>query len=379
MAERDDPRGRPGPRRAGAGPRPSNASGRPARPAGDRAKGDDDTSRGRPSSERRARAERPRGESGRDAPRERRDGRPASARSSAPRSTDGSPARSGGASGPRLGTSGDRPGRPSRSRDDGDRRGDRRGDQQRERGDGGQERTRTPHAGPRGRRAPNPDWTDAPEIPEGLDPSELDPDLRHEVASLSAAVSERVAGHLLAAIESVDADPELALRHARAARAQGGRLGRVREAVGVIAYEAGDWALALADLRTGRRITGHRDLIALEADCERALGRPEKALALATGPVAGALDRSAAVELAIVASGARRDLGQARAAALALEGIGATDSRLQPWSARLRYAYAAALLDAGRREDAVRWFDAAAAADVDELTNAAERADELRG
>ncbi|HVU74326.1 MAG TPA: hypothetical protein VHE83_15280 [Mycobacteriales bacterium] len=192
-------------------------------------------------------------------------------------------------------------------------------------------------------------------------------------------MSAAVAGHLLAAIEMVDADPELALRHARAARAQGGRLGTVREAVGVIAYEAGDWALALADLRAGRRITGHRDLIALEADCERALGRPEKALALATGPLAGAADRAGTIELAIVASGARRDMGQAKAAVLALEGIGATDGALQPWSARLRYAYAAALRDAGRIDDAVRWFDAAAEADVDDLTDAAEQADALRG
>jgi tetratricopeptide (TPR) repeat protein len=215
-------------------------------------------------------------------------------------------------------------------------------------------------------------------VPEGLDPADLDHDLRREVESLSATVSERVAGHLLAAIEAVDSDPDLALRHARAARAQGGRLGTVREAVGVIAYEAGDWALALADLRAGRRITGHHDLIALEADCERALGRPEKALALATGPLAASLDPAGAIELAIVASGARRDLGQARAAVLALEAVGATDRQARPWSARLRYAYAAALLDAGRRQDARHWFEQAAAVDADQLTDAEERAAALR-
>jgi hypothetical protein len=47
------------------------------------------------------------------------------------------------------------------------------------------------------------------------------------------------------------------------------------------------------------------------------------------------------------------------------------------WSARLFYAYADALLDAGRTEQAREWFARAAAADPDELTDAAERFDDL--
>ena len=45
--------------------------------------------------------------------------------------------------------------------------------------------------------------------------------------------------------------------------------------------------------------------------------------------------------------------------------------------ARLRHAYADNLLAAGRDQDAIRWFLAAAEVDIDEATDAAERAVEL--
>ena len=42
---------------------------------------------------------------------------------------------------------------------------------------------------------------------------------------------------------------------------------------------------------------------------------------------------------------------------------------------RLRYAYADALEEAGRDEDALAWFHRTQAIDADEITDAAERAD----
>jgi tetratricopeptide (TPR) repeat protein len=50
-----------------------------------------------------------------------------------------------------------------------------------------------------------------------------------------------------------------------------------------------------------------------------------------------------------------------------------TDGGRRPWSARLFYAYADALYDAGRTDEAREWFGRAAALDPDEDTDAAER------
>jgi hypothetical protein len=115
----------------------------------------------------------------------------------------------------------------------------------------------------------------------------------------------------------------------------------------------------------------------LLADCERALGRPERALAVAADPDRAKLDRAAQVELAIVVSGARRDLGQPDAAVVALHGPDLDDDTVQEWTPRLWYAYADALLAAGRRDEAVQWFTAVTTIDEDGETDAAERLAEL--
>jgi hypothetical protein len=157
-----------------------------------------------------------------------------------------------------------------------------------------------------------------------------------------------------------------------------GRVGPVRDANGLVAYAAGEWTEALAELRAARRITGEPDHLPVMADCERALGRPAKALAMADDPEAGKLPPAARVELLIVCSGARRDLGQLEAAAHMLE-VGALNGPVKPWTARLRYAYADALLSLGREDDARQWFAAAAEVDADGETDAEERLLELDG
>jgi hypothetical protein len=85
------------------------------------------------------------------------------------------------------------------------------------------------------------------------------------------------------------------------------------------------------------------------------------------------------VEMAIVVSGARRDLGQPEAAVLALQIPQLSSSTVQPYTPRLWYAYADALLDAGRRDEAATWFARAADADPDGATEAGERLAELQG
>ncbi|WP_219601830.1 hypothetical protein [Nonomuraea indica] len=116
------------------------------------------------------------------------------------------------------------------------------------------------------------------------------------------------------------------------------------------------------------------------ADCERGLGRPERALDLVRSPEAERLDRAERIELAIVESGARRDLNQHDAAVITLQRLPELrDPEPKPWSARLAFAYADALADAGHQEAATDWFAKAMAFDEDGETDAAERYAELTG
>jgi tetratricopeptide (TPR) repeat protein len=176
---------------------------------------------------------------------------------------------------------------------------------------------------------------------------------------------------------SLEEDPVRAYRYAQAARRLAARVGVVRETTGIAAYRAGEWADALAELRAARRLTGRSSYLPLMADSERALGRLDRALDLVTGPESRGVDRATAIELRIVESGVRRDQGLPDAAVAALQGPELTDGRIRPESARLYYAYADALLDAGREDEAREWFGKAAAADRDDLTDATERYEEL--
>jgi tetratricopeptide (TPR) repeat protein len=214
-------------------------------------------------------------------------------------------------------------------------------------------------------------------LPADADGSELDRDVRQELLTLPKGLAELVGSHLVMAARLLDEDPELALAHARFARSKAGRVAAVREVAGLSAYHAGEWSEALAELRAARRLGGDTGRLAVLADCERALGRPERALEIARSPEARQLGTEESVELRIVAAGARRDLGQFDAAVIALQGPDLEGAGEEPWRARLRYAYADNLLAAGREQDAIRWFLSAAEADLDEATDAAERAVEL--
>jgi tetratricopeptide (TPR) repeat protein len=192
-------------------------------------------------------------------------------------------------------------------------------------------------------------------------------------------VAETVARHLVATGRLIDEDPATALTHALAARRLASRTAAVREAVGLAAYHAGEWQTAIAELRTYHRMTGLQSHLAVLADCERALGRPERAIDLFRGADRERLDKAVAIELLIVAAGARADLGQQDAAVAMLQVRELTSETTEPWAVRLRYAYADALLAVGRREEAREWFSRAAEIDTEGETDAAERLLELDG
>ncbi len=209
--------------------------------------------------------------------------------------------------------------------------------------------------------------------------SDLEPAVRRDLLSLDKGNAESVARHLVMVAQLLDEDPELALEHARAARQRAGRIAVVRETAGVAAYHAGEWAEALSELRTARRMSGGSGLLAVMADCERGLGRPERAIELGRSDEARALQGDEATELRIVVAGARMDLGQFDQAVVTLQTAELDPSRTGSAAARLFYAYAEALLAAGRDEEALTWFMNAASADLDGETDAEERAAELSG
>ncbi|GII79319.1 hypothetical protein Sru01_43010 [Sphaerisporangium rufum] len=220
-----------------------------------------------------------------------------------------------------------------------------------------------------------------PELAPDITPEELEKDVRDELRSLPNDLADKIACHLVAAERALrDDEPELAYEHAKVARRFAARIGVVREAVGVAAYHAGQYAEALGDLRAARRLTGSDEYLPVMADCERGLGRPERAIDLVRSPEAERLDRAGRIELAIVESGARRDLGQHDAAVITLQRIPELRAEEpRPWSARLAFAYADALADAGHESAAVDWFERAMAFDEHGETEAAERYAELTG
>jgi len=151
----------------------------------------------------------------------------------------------------------------------------------------------------------------------------------------------------------------------------------VREACGEAAYHAGEYAEALSELRAAKRMNGSQDYLPVMADCERALGRPGKALELARNPAVANLPPELKAEMTIVEAGARRDLGEIDAALRTLENAPLRTRTRADWVVRLRYAYADTLLAAGRAEEAVEWFHRTVGIDSEEITDAAERAAEI--
>jgi tetratricopeptide (TPR) repeat protein len=218
---------------------------------------------------------------------------------------------------------------------------------------------------------------DGPDLPEDITGAELDRGVRAQLKGLPEKLAARVARHLAAAGAFIDDDPELAYRHALAARARASRIAVVREAAGETAYAAGHYAEALSELRAAKRMNGATDYLPIMADCHRALGNPEQAIKLAKSPSVANFSSEAKAEMTLVEAGARRDMGQLDAALRTLELAPLTSKSRSAWVVRLRYAYADTLEAAGREADALAWFHRTHAIDSDELTDSAERADIL--
>ncbi|MFE4970317.1 hypothetical protein [Streptomyces sp. NPDC056660] len=216
-------------------------------------------------------------------------------------------------------------------------------------------------------------------IPEDVTGDEIDKDVRQELQSLPKTLAEDVAKNLVMVARLIDEDPEGAYGYSKVALRLASRVAAVREAAGFAAYANQKYSEALAEFRAARRMTGSADLWPVMADCERGLGRPEKALDMAGAPEVHKLDKAGQVEMRLVAAGARRDMGQLDAAIVTLQSPELASNSVQPWTARLRYAYADALLAAERVGEAREWFAKAVEADRDGSTDASDRLAELDG
>lgn len=298
----------------------------------------------------------------------------------------GGPRKSFRAGGPRSGSRPDSSRRDDggRDRDRGERDAPRRGqggDHERRRGDSAHRnregdrpaRPGRPDSGRRGgpaeraereRPAHNPadlraanraDQQRSPDIDADVTGKELDRGTLKEIGGLDERPGTWVAKHLVMAARYLEEDPALAFQHALAASRKGGRLARVREAVALTAYAAGEYQDALREFRTYRRMTGDDTHVAAQVDCERALGRPEKALQLAEEVDQERLDRAARVELAMVVSGIREDQGDLAGAHDALQVPELDRRRGYPFSPRLFQRQADVLAALGRRDEAAQW------------------------
>ncbi|AZQ75422.1 hypothetical protein EKH77_06950 [Streptomyces luteoverticillatus] len=216
-------------------------------------------------------------------------------------------------------------------------------------------------------------------IPEDVTGDEIDADVRQELMSLPKTLAEDVARNLVMVANLLDEEPEQAYAYSRVALRLASRVAAVREAAGFASYATGKYSEALAEFRAARRMTGSVELWPIMADCERGLGRPERALAMAGEPEVQKLDKAGQVEMRLVAAGARKDMGQAEAAVVTLQSPELASNAVQPWTARLRYAYADALLEVGRETEAREWFAKALEADQGGTTNASDRLAELDG
>ncbi|MFG6162038.1 hypothetical protein ACFMOM_06905 [Schaalia turicensis] len=197
-----------------------------------------------------------------------------------------------------------------------------------------------------------------PFIPETVNAQDLAAESRRKLKVLAPAVSENVARHLVYAGSMMDQNPELAYEHAKAAYRHAARIDIVREALGLTSYLTGRYSEALRELRTYRRMTDDYSHVALEADSERGLGRPEKALAFIAEIPLKRLNTATTLELALVTSGARADAGDSEAGLAVLEKI-KVENLDEELRARVELIKADRLEELGRAEEAeelrTRW------------------------
>ncbi len=196
-----------------------------------------------------------------------------------------------------------------------------------------------------------------PEVSLEITGKELPGEIKSELRTLPEGLATFVSKHLVAASQALDEDPQLAYRHAQAAKTGSAtRVAAVREVVGVTAYAVGEYAVALSELQAAKRISGQVDLLPMMADCYRALGKPDKAVEILQSKEASKLLVDEYSELVLVAAGARKDQGNLSAAMALVKNNVMIKGKPEFSALRLRFFYAETALAAGDKDTAREWF-----------------------
>lgn len=181
-------------------------------------------------------------------------------------------------------------------------------------------------SGPYGRRQtgrdsrpPQRNRVPEPPLPADVTADQLEASARRELRALGRQNAERVARHLVMVQRLLDTDPEAAYQHARYAASHAGRVAVVREATAIAAYLSDHHADAIREIRAARRLSGIDLHHAIEADCERALGRYRQALKAAAAADPEQLDDVEEGEIAMVVSSIRHEMGQSDLGLIVIE------------------------------------------------------------
>jgi tetratricopeptide (TPR) repeat protein len=150
--------------------------------------------------------------------------------------------------------------------------------------------------------------------------------------------------------------PKPAAQAAAAAKALAPRSGAIREVLGIAHYQQERFREALTELQAYRRMTGRVDQNHLIADSHRALGAPEKAVALVQEALGARVPDEVRAEAAVVGGAALADLGRYDEALTLLRKFSTKPEIARPHDLRVWYVTGDVLERAGRRAEAAKEF-----------------------
>lgn len=152
-------------------------------------------------------------------------------------------------------------------------------------------------------------------------------------------------------------DPRGAATEAGTAKALAPRSPAVREVLGLALYGQERYREALGEMQAYRRMSGRADENHIIADCQRALGHPERAVPLAEEALsARGVPLAAKAEAVVVAASALADMGRFDQALGLLRRVRTRDDVAGPEVIRVWYVTGSVLERAGRPQEAAREF-----------------------